>query len=121
MTPDHTDGEPAADDPEVPGLAGERTDLAWSRSALALGVAGAAVLRRVWESVDTDNARAVVLALLGVGAATWLAALAWAHGAARTTMEGRRVASAVVLRRVTLGTLMFCAAALVLAIIPAKS
>jgi uncharacterized membrane protein YidH (DUF202 family) len=119
MAAHHTDREPTVDDPDVPGLAGERTDLAWSRSALAVGVAGAAVLRRVWESIDTENAQAVVLALLGVGTATWLTALAWAHGAARTTMEGRRVASANVLRRVTLGTLMFCLVALALAFLPA--
>jgi uncharacterized membrane protein YidH (DUF202 family) len=119
MAPHHGGPEPTPDDLDVPGLAGERTDLAWSRSALALGVAGAALLRRVWESVGTGNARAVVLALLGVGAATWVAALAWSHGAARTTMEGRRVADAAVLRRVTLGTLMFCLAALVLAVLPA--
>ena len=118
MTSDDSDRELTLDDPEVPGLAGERTDLAWSRSALALAVAGAALLRRVWEDIDTDNGQAIVFTLLGVGAATWLAALVWAHGASRTTMEGRRVADPRILRRVTIGTLMFCAAALVLAVVP---
>jgi uncharacterized membrane protein YidH (DUF202 family) len=118
MTTEHTEGQPTPDDPDVPGLAGERTDLAWSRSALALGVAGVALLRRVWEDIDTDNGQAIVFTLLGVGAVTWLVALIWAHGASRTTMEGRRVANPAILRRVTIGTLMFCAAALVLALVP---
>jgi uncharacterized membrane protein YidH (DUF202 family) len=117
MTTDETDPESTPDDTDVPGLAGERTDLAWSRSALALGVAGAALLRRVWQDIDSNNGQAIVFTLLGVGAAAWLAALIWAHEA-RTTMEGRRVANATILRRVTIGTLLFCAAALVLAVAP---
>lgn len=118
---DDAEAESTPDDPDVPGLAGERTDLAWSRSALALGVAGAALLRRVWEDVDAQNGRVIVFTLLGVGAATWVAALVAVHGAARTTMEGRRVAGATVLRRVTAGTLLFCLAAMVLAIVPRRS
>ena len=78
------------------------------------------ILRRVWESVDTENGRVVVFTLLGVGAVAWVAALTWAHGAARSTMEGRQVASPAALRRVTVGTLLFCLAALVLAFLPAE-
>ena len=58
-------GEPD-DDPDVPGLAGERTDLAWSRSALASSVAGAVILRHVWEYVDSPNASVIVFTLIGV-------------------------------------------------------
>ncbi len=119
MTVDETGDEPATDDPEVPGLAGERTDLAWSRTALSVVVAGAALLRRVWQDVDTDNGRVVVFTLLGVGLAAWVTALTWAHGAARSTIEGRQVASSAVLRRVALGTLLYCVAALVLSVLPA--
>jgi uncharacterized membrane protein YidH (DUF202 family) len=118
MTSHDANNDQTPDDPDVPGLAGERTDLAWSRTALAVAVAGAALLRRVWEHLDTSNGRVVVFTLLGVGAAAWLTALTWAHGAARTTMEGRHVASRAALRRVTIGTMLFCLAALILALAP---
>jgi uncharacterized membrane protein YidH (DUF202 family) len=36
-----------SDDSEVAGLAAERTDLAWSRTTLAMTVIAAAVLRRI--------------------------------------------------------------------------
>jgi uncharacterized membrane protein YidH (DUF202 family) len=109
---------PPPDDPDVPGLAGERTDLAWSRSAVAVGVAGATLLRRVWDDLETGNGQALIFSILGIGAAAWLTALIWAHGATRTTIEGRRVANANVLGRVTIGTLLFCLAALILALFP---
>jgi uncharacterized membrane protein YidH (DUF202 family) len=113
-----TPSQEPADDPDVPGLAGERTDLAWSRSALAASVAGAVLLRRVWEHVDNRNARIVVFTLIGVGGAVWITALTWAQNTARTTMEGRRVANQDALRRVTAGTVLFCFAALILALLP---
>jgi uncharacterized membrane protein YidH (DUF202 family) len=109
-----------ADDPDVPGLSGERTDLAWSRSALSASVAGAVILRRVWEHVDSDNAKIIVFTLIGVGGAVWLTALTWAHSTARTTIEGRTVADQRALRRVTVGTILFCLAALLLALVPAE-
>jgi uncharacterized membrane protein YidH (DUF202 family) len=118
VTVDDGAGEGPLDDPDLPGLAGERTDLAWSRSALALVVAGAALLRRIWEDVDVANAQALVFSVLGVGAVSWVTALVWAHGAARSTMEGRRIADAAALRRMTAGTLLFCVAALILAVLP---
>jgi uncharacterized membrane protein YidH (DUF202 family) len=114
----HDADDRTPDDPDVPGLAGERTDLAWSRTALAVAVAGGALLRRVWEHLDTNNGSVVVFTLLGAGAAAWLTALTWAHGAARSTMEGRHVASRAALRRVTVGTMLFCLAALILAVVP---
>jgi uncharacterized membrane protein YidH (DUF202 family) len=113
--------EPILDDIEVPGLAGERTDLAWSRSALAASVAAAVILRRLWEHANTTGARIVVSSLLAVGAAVWITAVTWSHSAARTTMEGRRVADPNALRRVTIGTTIFSLAALILAILPAQS
>src|SRR5688500_12480053 len=47
----------APDDVDVPGLAGERTDLAWTRTALAAGVAATAMIRRSWAVVDTVTGR----------------------------------------------------------------
>ena len=118
MSDPATNPEAVPDDVEVPGLAGERTDLAWSRSALAASVAGAVILRRLWEHANTTSARIIVSALLAVGAAVWIAALTWSHSTARTTMEGRRVADPHALRRVTIGTTIFSLAALILAILP---
>ncbi len=116
-----TTPEPVPDDIDVPGLAGERTDLAWSRSALAASVAGAVILRRLWEHTNTNSARIVVSALLAIGAAVWITAVTWSHSAARTTMEGRRVADQNALRRVTIGTTIFSLAALILAVLPAPN
>ncbi len=54
-----------------PGLAAERTDLAWSRSGLALGVCGLIVLRGL-PSVTGNPSRPILGALiLLLGAATW--------------------------------------------------
>jgi uncharacterized membrane protein YidH (DUF202 family) len=56
-----------------PGLARERTDLAWNRSGLAVLVTVAIVLRRLW---PLHGARgAVALALIAVGALVWAASM----------------------------------------------
>jgi uncharacterized membrane protein YidH (DUF202 family) len=53
------------------GLAAERTDLAWSRSGLSLGVTGLIVLRGL-PTVTTGTRRPLVGAvLLGLGGITW--------------------------------------------------
>ena len=106
------------DDDELPGLAGERTDLAWSRSGLALVVAGAAIARRIWLETDTPTGRVVILTLLAVGGVVWVGAMWWARLAARSTIEGRLVTDRGALQRVTVGTLLFAAAALLLALLP---
>jgi uncharacterized membrane protein YidH (DUF202 family) len=110
----------APDDVDVPGMAGERTDLAWSRSGLALTVAAAAVLRRLWVQTDGPTGRVIVFSLLGAGALCWCTALWWARVAARPTLEGRSVARRD-LRRVTFGTVVFAVAALVLIALPQPS
>ena len=107
----------APDDEAVPGLAGERTDLAWNRSALALGVTSAAVVRRVWLGLDSVTGRVVVYGILAAAAFTWLGARVAAAVTARS-LAGRPVAAPVVLRRVTYGTLTLALVALVLAIVP---
>jgi uncharacterized membrane protein YidH (DUF202 family) len=107
------------DDDELPGLAGERTDLAWSRSGLALLVAGGAIARRIWLEVGTATGRVVIFTLLGLGAVVCVSAMWWARLAARSTIEGRLVTDRGPLRRVTVGTLLFAAAALVMAMLPA--
>jgi uncharacterized membrane protein YidH (DUF202 family) len=52
-----------------PGLARERTALAWNRSGLALLVAVAIMLRRLWPLEGTTSV--VIIIVLGAGAILW--------------------------------------------------
>jgi len=52
-----------------PGLARERTALAWNRSGLALMVAVAIMLRRLWPLEGTTSV--VIIMVLAVGAILW--------------------------------------------------
>jgi uncharacterized membrane protein YidH (DUF202 family) len=106
------------EDEEVPGLAGERTELAWSRTSLSMAAVAAVVLRRVWEQLDTVTARAAVLGLLAAAGTAWAAALWWATFVGRTSLEGRPVVDAPVLRRVAAATFGLGVLALVLALVP---
>jgi uncharacterized membrane protein YidH (DUF202 family) len=70
-----------------PSMAAERTDLAWSRSGLAIGVAGLVVLRglpTVTQGASRPVAGAVLLALGGI---TW--ALGWWSAHRRRPGPGR--------------------------------
>ena len=109
----------APDDEAVPGLAGQRTDLAWNRNALSLAVAAAAILRRVYADVDDLSAQVIVFSLLAGAALVWLGAVTWASAVSRHGIEGRRVADPRQLRRVTIGTLLLALSALVLSLMPA--
>jgi uncharacterized membrane protein YidH (DUF202 family) len=99
-----------------PGLAQERTDLAWSRSGLAVVVCVAVLLRRVWPLRGTDQA--VALACISAGAGIWaLALLVGRTVLRRATGEGRRLSG----RRasaLTVGTLALALAAFVLGLFP---
>ena len=61
-------------DPESikPGLAAERTDLAWNRSGLSLLACGAAVARGFTVGDPTPGRIGVGAAILVLGAFTWL-------------------------------------------------
>ena len=112
--------EPVAadDDSEVPGLAAERTDLAWSRTTLAMAVVAAAILRRVWTQFDTVTARVVLLGLLAAAALGWLVGIWWSVTVGHAGLEGRPVASTKALRRLTVATVVVAALALVLSVVP---
>jgi uncharacterized membrane protein YidH (DUF202 family) len=72
-----------------PGLAAERTDLAWNRSGLSLLACGAAVMRGLAHPpLDKGNV-AVGAAILG------LAAITWALGAWHAQRSGARRRAAV--------------------------
>ena len=108
----------ASDDTEVAGLAGERTDMAWSRSGLAVLSCLAAIAKRALGNLNEVSGRAVILAALLVGIVGWAIGLAWARLVARGTMEGRTVANPRTLAMTAYGTAALGAAALALAVIP---
>ena len=97
--------------PEPPGLAEERTNLAWKRSGIALLGAFAVLSRRVWSGHPT-SADAIALALLGVAAFGWsVGILGWrlAHHR-RTEAQPRRPGE---LLAVSIGTAALAGAGLV--------
>jgi uncharacterized membrane protein YidH (DUF202 family) len=102
-------------EPDEP-LAGERTDLAWTRSGIAFAVCIAVLLRRVWPIGRADHLLA--LALVAMGAVAWAIALLLARRLARTTHRGRDVMDAHTLRLISGGTFVLALGAFVLSWLP---
>jgi uncharacterized membrane protein YidH (DUF202 family) len=97
--------------PEPPGLAEERTDLAWTRSGIALLGAFAILVRRVW-SANPATGDLAALALLGVAGFGWaVGILGWrlAHHR-RDEAQPRRPGE---LLAVSIGTVALAGAGLV--------
>jgi uncharacterized membrane protein YidH (DUF202 family) len=65
---DDVEGHPLSE-----GLAQERTELAWSRSGLAVLATVAIIIRHIWPL--SGDRSVVVLALIAVGAVIWVTAL----------------------------------------------
>lgn len=107
--------EPRAHDPEG-GLAGERTDLAWNRTGIAVLVCVALLLRRLWPLEGTDDV--VILLLVGVGLLAWGSALVVARRVSRTTHHGREVMDASTLRLLSAGTFVLALGGLLLGLLP---
>jgi drug/metabolite transporter (DMT)-like permease len=97
-------------------LAGERTDLAWTRSGIAVAVCIAVLLRRVWPLDRTDHQLAV--GLVAVGALAWAVALLLARRIARTTHSGREVMGGRALRLISVGTFILALGGFILGWLP---
>jgi hypothetical protein len=108
------------EDQELTGLAGARTDLAWSRSGLAVLACLAAIAKRILPEFSTLDARAVLIAALAVGAIAWVFGFFWAHVVAVNALTGRRIADARTLRLVASGTAALGIVATILALLPAQ-
>ena len=85
-------------------MAAERTDLAWSRSGLALGVCGLLVLRGLPKVTPGDNRPVVGAVLLVMGAATWALGYWSAHHRRPSAGRPRRVATWADLAPAAFGT-----------------
>lgn len=90
-----------------PGLARERTELAWGRSGLSVLVCAAALFKHLYE--EGSSLAVVLTALLVLGAATW----SYASLRARYHRPYPRVKGVLgdgTCRLLTIGTLLLCAA-----------
>lgn len=99
-------------DSRDPGLAAERTDLAWDRSGLSLLVCGVAVLRGIGRPPLTRGDHAIGACILVLGFVTWL--LGW-WSARRGRARGARPTGPTDLLPVALGVALVGTAAFVIA------
>jgi uncharacterized membrane protein YidH (DUF202 family) len=97
-----------------PGLAGERTALAWQRSALSLALVGALTLRAAVESGVNAPILVAAVALLFIGAVPWAHGLRSYREARYQTGVGRRRRAPIVL--MTAVTLAAALVALLIAV-----
>lgn len=106
-------------DPERdPGLATERTGLAWSRSGLALLVCLAIVARRFFP-LDTRADHVAAYLLLGSGGLGWAIAAFWGRSRSLPAgVTGSVGATAGRLRLLTLSTVAVAVAGFVLSAFP---
>ena len=98
---------PADDEGRAPDLARERTDLAWNRSGLAVMVAVAIIVRRLWP-LSTDGS-VVALVLIGLGAGLWAAGMLFGRSRRHPGTPGAFTETTC--RMLTIGTLALAAGA----------
>ena len=91
-----------------PGVAAERTQLAWNRSGLAVLVALALIVRHLWPLQGYKSVLA--LALMAAGGTLWAVGMRQAVGA---TPAPERVLGESTCRLIMVGTLLLAAAAVV--------
>jgi uncharacterized membrane protein YidH (DUF202 family) len=99
--------EPSRPAPD-PDLAAERTELAWSRSGLAVLAAVAIMVRRLWP-LEGDRV-SVVLVVTAAGAMTWAFGMLMARRLGGAPARLTRMHA----KTLTGGTLVLAAAALIL-------
>jgi uncharacterized membrane protein YidH (DUF202 family) len=104
----------ARPDPQDPGLAGERTALAWNRSGLAVVVCVAVLLRHVWPLHGTDQE--VALGLIAGAVVVWAVVLAVLTLAARRHADIPHGVN--LFRLMTAGTLLLALVGFVAAFAP---
>ena len=96
------------------GRAAERTELAWSRSALSLLACGAATAKGIPKVTDGHPVTGVVLLVLG--GVVWLAGIPLARARAAATRRGERPSASLRdLAPVACGTAVVGIAAIVIA------
>ncbi len=108
MTGDH--------DPDLRGLADERTYLAWSRTALALGATGAVLIGG--PEVFTRPGRVAGFALMALGAFLWATGLARYREAGAAQREDRPVTRQRSVRLLAAAVSVSGVVALVLSVLP---
>jgi hypothetical protein len=97
-----------------PGLARERTELAWSRSGLSVAVTVAVTLRRLWPL--TGDKSVVALALIAIGAVIWVLGMQLGRRE-RVSAAAERGVAASTCRMITIGTLVLAAAGFLIGLI----
>lgn len=100
-------------DPER-GLSGERTDLAWHRTGLAMVIILGGIGRNALKYGGPLAYASVACVLLGT--AVWWFGLRAAHHLSATTHTGRHLAEVRLLTTVTVGTLIVALAALLISL-----
>jgi uncharacterized membrane protein YidH (DUF202 family) len=96
------------------GSARERTALAWNRSGLALLVAVAIMLRRLWPL--QGDASVVVLVVMAAGALVWAVGLLMTRRS-RFDLAGTGTVSASTFRLLTIGTVILAVAGFLLGLL----
>ena len=96
------------------GMAAERTDLAWSRSGLALGACGVVVLKGLPTVTGSGREPLMGAAILVLGGVTWALGRWSAHRRRPRPGRRRRTATWADLAPASFGTAAVGAAALVL-------
>ena len=114
MNPDPTLASEEGYEGPDPGMAAERTDLAWSRSGLALGACGVVVLKGLPAITGTGSQPLIGAAILVLGAVTWALGRWSAHRRRPRAGQPRGVASWSDLAPASYGTAAVGMAGLVL-------
>lgn len=106
--------DPVEDDVVNPGLAKERTELAWNRSGLAVAVAVAIIIRRL--SPLSGHGAVLALLLIGFGAAVWVIAMRVGRSARDRSADSEVLAESTC-RLLTIGTLLLAGGAFVVSLL----